>query len=142
MQVYASRVVDSLSMFTLSTSNRTIPSSDPQLKALLAYSSFLNDQRVLFKHRPTATRYKLLRAAVTAAFQAPAAFQAGLSSYVLLSPAIRAVQDFYQLARGHKTCMASISKWEASLLATRGQRLWDDALSTAKQWDGTTPELS
>lgn len=109
---------------------------DPQLKVVLAFTSLIHEQRILFRTQPTEDRYSFLRSLLAAAFQAKATSQTGVASYLLLGAATSAVQDFFQLARGNDTCIAALSDWEKDTITHRGETLWSRALSRSKHHSG------
>lgn len=106
---------------------------DPELKVVLALTSLIYEQQILFRTQPTADRYSFLRSLVVAAYQAKAVSQAGLPSYLLLGAATSAVQDFFQLARGNEACFTALSDWEKETIAHQGTTLWPRALHRSKQ---------
>ena len=129
MQEHKAALVDTLRHLSLTVQNGSnLSEDDPELKLVLAFTSLIHDQRILFRTQPTADRYSFLRSLVVAAFQAKAASQAGLAGYFLLGAATSAVQDFFQLARGNEACFAALSDWEKDTICQRGTVLWPRAV--------------
>jgi hypothetical protein len=145
LQAHKAALVNSLRHLTLTLDDGVdLKADDPEVKLVLAYTSLIHEQRILFRAQPSTDVYTFLKSLIEAAFTARATSQAGLVSYLLLGAATSAVEDLFQLARGNEECFTALSSWEKATITHRGETLWSHAVKVSRDNTGViefTPDL-
>jgi hypothetical protein len=129
VQAYLDDAVAALKSLKLQTLDEhfTLPPTSPENGALLGFTHLINDHRILLHTSPDEVSFELLSDLLDASTVTPAATQAGLPAYALLSPVMSTLEDLQALARGDVDCSRAMAALEGTLLDHSGHALWDRA---------------
>ena len=122
LQAHFDNVTAALGAFSLQTLDgvAALPPDSPENAVLLGFAHLINDHRILVQTEPNLVALDRLPDLLEASAASPAATQAGLATYALLSPVISTLEDLLELARGDGDCRDAMLALEARVLETVG----------------------
>jgi hypothetical protein len=129
------KVLEGLKLGTL-TRERALEAGSPENAILRGFMHLINDHRLQLRLAPTSPAVAHIPQLVQAAASAPAATQAGMAAYALLSPVADALENLQLLARGNETHMEHVAVLKGHVLERAGRELWKQALQTTQRSNG------